>query len=396
MKGLDIVVYGATGFTGRLCAEYIHATGRPIKWAIAGRNADKLQTVHAGLSPEVEIIIADCDDDVALQAMTARAKVVLSTTGPFHRYGSKLVAACVENAAHYVDITGENFWVKEMIEKHHEAAAAKGVRIIPSCGFDSIPSDLGSFFSIRELDAPVKRIESFHSFKGGASGGTLETIFSMGDLDLKDELTDPFLLNPPGSYSEEMHTKSRDTFKITKKPEINGWGGPFVMAGANTRVVRRSAALLSQRQEPYGPNFTYQEFAFNASRGQAIKSALGLGAMALVVMTPLRKLVCPLLKQPGQGPTKAERDNGWFHCKFIVETESGEKLVFAMHGEGDPGYKVTSKLVSECALCLVEDADDLPGGDGYGGVLTSASGLGQALIARLTKVGIHFDGPFST
>ncbi len=396
MKGLDIVVYGATGFTGKLCADYIHATGRPIKWAIAGRNADKLKTVQAGLSPEVEIIIADCDDDSALQAMTARAKVVLSTTGPFHRYGSKLVGACVENAAHYVDITGENFWVKEMIEKHHEAAAAKGVRIIPSCGFDSIPSDLGTFFGIRKLGAPVKRVESFHSFKGGASGGTLETIFSMGDLGLKDELTDPFLLNPPDSYSEEMHTESRDTFQIAKKPEINGWGGPFVMAGANTRVVRRSAALLSQRQEPYGPNFTYQEFAFNASRGQAIRSALGLGAMALVVMTPLRKLVRPLLKQPGQGPTKAERDNGWFDCKFVVETESGEKLVFAMHGEGDPGYKVTSKLASECALCLVENADDLPGGDGYGGVLTSASGLGQALIARLSKVGIHFDGPLNT
>ncbi len=396
MKSLDIVVYGATGFTGKLCADYIHATGRPIKWAIAGRNADKLKTVHAGLSPEVEIIIADCDDDAALQAMTARAKVVLSTTGPFHRYGSKLVAACVENAAHYVDITGENFWVKEMIEKHHEAAAARGVRIIPSCGFDSIPSDLGSFFGIRKLGAPVKRVESFHSFKGGASGGTLETIFSIGDLDLKDELTDPFLLNPPDSYSEEMHTKSRDTFEIARKPEINGWGGPFVMAGANTRVVRRSAALLSQRQEPYGPNFTYQEFAFNASRGQAIRSALGLGAMALVVMTPLRKLVRPLLKQPGQGPTEAERDKGWFDCKFIVETESGEKLVFAMHGEGDPGYKVTSKLVSECALCLVENADDLPGGDGYGGVLTSASGLGQALIARLSNVGIHFDGPLNT
>ena len=395
MKDLDIVVYGATGFTGKLCADYIHATGRPIKWAIAGRNADKLKSVLAGLSPEVEIVIADCDDDVALQAMAARAKVVLSTTGPFHRYGSKLVAACVENSTHYVDITGENFWVKKMIERHHETAAAKGVRIIPSCGFDSIPSDLGSFFGIRKLGEAIKRVESFHSFKGGASGGTLETIFSMGDLDLKDELTDPFLLNPPDSFSEEMHANSRDTFEIAKRPEINGWGGPFVMAGANTRVVRRSAALLSLRQEPYGPNFTYREFAFNKSRSQAIRSALGLGAMALVVMTPLRKLVRPLLKRPGEGPTQAERDNGWFDCKFIVETESGEKSVFVMHGEGDPGYKVTSKLVSECALCLLENADELPGGAGYGGVLTSASGLGEALIDRLSKVGVHFDGPIS-
>ena len=158
MKDLDIVVYGATGFTGKLCAEYIHASGRPIKWAIAGRSADKLKTVQGGLSPEIEIIIADGDDDGALKAMTARAKVILSTAGPFHRYGSKLVAACVENSTHYVDITGENFWVKEMIEKHHEAAAAKGVRIIPSCGFDSIPSDLGSIFGIRKFGAPVKRV----------------------------------------------------------------------------------------------------------------------------------------------------------------------------------------------------------------------------------------------
>ena len=396
MKDLDIIVYGATGFTGQLCAEYIHATGRAIKWAIAGRNAAKLKAVQDSLSPEVEILIADGDDDAALKAMTARAKVVLSTAGPFHRYGSKLVAACVENATHYVDITGENFWVKEMIAKHHEAAAAKGVRIIPSCGFDSIPSDLGCFFSIRKLGTQIKRVESFHSFKGGASGGTLETIFSMGDLDLKDELTDPFLLNPPDSYSEEMHTKSRDTIEIARKREIDGWSGPFVMAGANTRVVRRSAALLGLRQEPYGQNFTYQEYAFNRSRGRAILSALGLGAMALVVMTPLRKLVRPLLKQPGQGPSQAERDNGWFDCKFIVETERGDKSVFAMHGKGDPGYKVTSKLVSECALCLVENADDLPGGAGYGGVLTSASGLGDALIARLSKVDIHFDGPLQS
>jgi len=395
VKDLDIVVYGATGFTGKLCAAYIQSLGRPIKWAIAGRNAEKLQAVHVGLSPEVEILIANSEDMAALNAITARAKVVLSTAGPFHRYGSKLVAACVENSAHYVDITGENFWVKDMIRKHHDAAAAKGVRIIPSCGFDSIPSDLGSFFSVKKLGKPVKRVESFHSFKGGASGGTLETIFSMRDLDLGDDLTDPFLLNPPDSYTEDMRAKSRDTFEVARKPEINGWSGPFIMAAANTRVVRRSAALLSQRQEPYGPNFTYQEYGYNKSRRQGISAALGLGVAALVIMTPLRKLVRPLLKQPGQGPTEAERDNGWFDCKFIVETDAGEKSVFAMHGEGDPGYKVTSKLVSECALCLVEDFDKLPGGAGYGGVLTSASGLGQALISRLSAAGIHFDGPIA-
>ena len=392
-KDLDIVIYGATGFTGQLCVGYLQSVQTSISWAIAGRNREKLEAVAQAVSPGREIIIADSEDEAALEALTARAKVVLSTAGPFHRYGSKLVAACVKNAAHYVDITGENFWVKQLIDKHHDEAAAKGIRIIPSCGFDSIPSDLGSYFSIRKTGKPVKRVESFHSYKGEASGGTLETIFSMGDLDLGDDLTDPFLLNPPDSYNETMKKASADTLGVAKKPEIDGWAGPFVMAGANTRVVRRSAALLGQRQEPYGPDFVYQEHAYHKTRGQALKGMAGLALIGLIIMTPLRKLVRPLLRKPGEGPDEAQRDNGWFDCKFIVTAEDDTKSVCAMHGKGDPGYKVTSKLVTECALCLVEDADALPGGAGYGGVLTSASGLGDALIGRLSKVGIHFDGP---
>ncbi len=392
-KDVDIVVYGATGFTGQLCAAYLQARKGQLNWAIAGRNREKLEAVAQSTAPGREIIIADGDDEAALEALTARTKVVLSTAGPFHRYGSKLVAACVKNATHYIDITGENFWVKELIAKHHDEAAAKGIRIIPSCGFDSIPSDLGSYFSIRQSGKPVRRVESFHSYKGEASGGTLETIFSMGDLNLGDDMTNPFLLNPPESYTPEMKKAERDRLSVAEKPEINGWAGPFVMAAANTRVVRRSAALLSQRQEPYGGNFSYQEYAYHKSRGAAWKGLAGLALTGLVIMTPLRKLVRPFLRQPGEGPDEAQRDSGWFDCKFIVEAEDGSKSVYAMHGAGDPGYKVTSKLVSEAALCLVEDADALPGGDGYGGVLTSASGLGQALIDRLSKNGIHFDGP---
>ena len=168
-------------------------------------------------------IVADADDVEGLEAMTARSKVVLSTAGPFHRYGSNLVAACVKNATHYVDITGENFWVKGLIEKHHAEASAKGIRIIPSCGFDSIPSDLGAFFSAQAIGKPIKRIESFHSYKGGASGGTLETMFSMGELDLGDDLTNPFLLNPEDSYSDEQMQLSSDRVGIAKKSEINAW-----------------------------------------------------------------------------------------------------------------------------------------------------------------------------
>jgi len=392
-KDIDIIIYGATGFTGQLCVKYFQSLETQAKWAIAGRNQEKLRKVAEENLSEVEILIADSDDEVALDNLTLRAKVILSTAGPFHRYGSKLVASCVKNNTHYVDITGENFWVKGLIENHHEEAARKGIRIIPSCGFDSIPSDLGTFFAAKSLGKPIKRIESFHSYEGGASGGTLETMFSMGELDLGDDLTNPFLLNPEDSYSNEQKQLSGDRVGISKKPEIKAWSGPFIMATANTRVVRRSEALLALRQESYGSNFTYQEHAYHKSWLSAVSSLLLTGLSVLVLLSPLKRLVKPFLPKPGEGPSEAVQENGWFDCKFIAESEDGTKSVFNMHGKGDPGYKVTSKLVSECALCLIEDIEELPGGRGYGGVLTSASGLGHSLISRLTKVGIDFKGP---
>jgi len=392
-KDIDIIIYGATGFTGQLCVKYFQSLATTAKWAIAGRNQEKLRKVAEENLAEVEILIADSDDEVALDNLTLRAKVILSTAGPFHRYGSKLVASCVKNNTHYVDITGENFWVKGLIENHHEEAARKGIRIIPSCGFDSIPSDLGTFFAAKSLGKPIKRIESFHSYEGGASGGTLETMFSMGELDLGDDLTNPFLLNPEDSFSNEQKQLSGDRVGISKKPEIKAWSGPFIMATANTRVVRRSEALLALRQESYGSNFTYQEHAYHKSWLSAVSSLLLTGLSVLVLLSPLKRLVKPFLPKPGEGPSEAVQENGWFDCKFIAESEDGTKSVFNMYGKGDPGYKVTSKLVSECALCLIEDIEELPGGRGYGGVLTSASGLGHSLISRLTKAGIDFNGP---
>ena len=392
-KDIDIIIYGATGFTGKLCVRYFQSLDTTVTWAIAGRNLTKLQKVAEDNQAKVEILVADSDDEVALDTLTSRAKVILSTAGPFHRYGSKLVASCVKNSSHYVDITGENFWVKDLIETHHEEAARKGIRIIPSCGFDSIPSDLGTFFAAKSLGKPIRRIESFHSYQGGASGGTLETMFSMGELDLGDDLTNPFLLNPEDSYSYEQKKLSGDRVGISKKPEIKAWSGPFIMATANTRVVRRSEALLAMRQESYGSNFTYQEHAYHKSWFSAVSSLVLTGLSVLVLLSPLKRLVKPFLPKPGEGPSETVQENGWFDCKFIVESEDGTKSVFNMSGKGDPGYKVTSKLVSECALCLTEDANSLPGGSEYGGVLTSASGLGQSLITRLKKVGITFKGP---
>ena len=392
-KDIDIIIYGATGFTGKLCVKYFQSLNTTVTWAMAGRNLLKLQKVADDHQAKVEILLADSDDESALDNLTSRARVILSTTGPFHRYGSKLIASCIKNHAHYVDITGENFWVKGLIEKHHAEASAKGIRIIPSCGFDSIPSDLGAFFSAQAIGKPIKRIESFHSYEGGASGGTLETMFSMGELDLGDDLTNPFLLNPEDSYSDEQMQLSSDKVGIAKKSEINAWSGPFIMATANTRVVRRTEALLALRQESYGPDFTYQEHAFHKSWWSAAKSLVLTGLSVLILLSPLKRLVKPFLPKPGEGPSETVQENGWFDCKFIVEANDGTKSVFNMNGKGDPGYKVTSKLVSECALCLIEDQDTLPGGGEYGGILTSASGLGQSLIARLKRVGINFEGP---
>jgi len=394
-KNIDIVIYGATGFTGQLVVKYFQSTNPGVKWAIAGRNASRLEEISDNCDQDIEVLIADSDDKEALDIITARTKVILSTAGPFHRYGSKLVESCVDNSSHYVDITGENFWVKGLIDKHHLEASKKGLRIIPSCGYDSLPSDLGTFFAVSKINKPVKRVESFQSMKGGASGGTLETMFSMGSLGLSPEMQDPFLLNPKNSYSDEQKNLSSDKVGLAEKKEIDAWSAPFVMAMANTRVVRRSAALFAERQEPYGESFTYQEHGFHETKWSAIKSLFFTFAAAIVLFTPLKHLIRPMLPKPGEGPSEETQENGFFDCKYIVETEDGEKRVFRMYGKGDPGYKVTSKLVSECALALVEDLDSLPGGKELGGVLTSASGLGRPLVDRLSKVGIVFEGPLS-
>ena len=231
--------------------------------AIQAKNKEKLEEVKKEFSLDVDIFIAESNDEKALDNITQNTKVVLSTAGPFHRYGSKLVASCVKNSAHYVDITGENFWVKGLIDKHHDEASRKGIRIIPSCGYDSVPSDLGSFYCARSMNKPLKRIEAFHSFKGDASGGTLETMFSMADLNLGKKLFDPFLLNPEGTVTDEQKVLSRDKASVTSQDKINGWSGPFIMAAANTRVVRRSASLIDLSGQSYGSIFTYQEFSFN-------------------------------------------------------------------------------------------------------------------------------------
>ena len=392
-KNFDIIVYGATGFTGKLCARYLSENAKDIKWAIAGRNKKKLEDIKKDLSLDVDIFIAESNDEDALDNITLNTQVVLSTAGPFHRYSSKLVKSCVKNSSDYVDITGEFFWIREMIDLHHNEASSKGVRIIPACGYDSIPSDLGTFFANSKIKEPIKRIESFHAGQGGISGGTTETGFSMGDLKLGKKMNDPFVLNPENSVSKEQKLLSSDSIGLKKNSLIKSWTGPFIMAVSNTRVVRRSAALLETKQEGYGVNFTYQEHAFYKKFKTAFLVTCVTLMFGLILKTPVRKLVRPLLPKPGEGPSEDTMENGFFDSFFAAELDSGEKKLFRVYGKGDPGYKVTSKFVCESALTLIKERGELPGGEEYGGVLTPASGLGQPLIDRLSSNGVNFEGP---
>ena len=386
-KKYEIIVYGATGFTGQICCKYLRDNYIDLVWAIAGRNGDKLEQIKSDFSLNCDVVVADGGDIDSLRSLASQTKVVLSTAGPFARYGSLLVQACVENGAHYTDITGENHWVRGLIDKHHAEAASKGIRIIPSCGYDSIPSDIGALFTISQFDKPVSRVDVYHQAQGGASGGTIETIFTMDGL--SKEMRDPFVLNPGETVSEEQREKSKDGFIIKQVDGIEGWSGIGMMAVANTRVVRRSAALMEQNQKSYGTNFTFGEHGLFSTKGMARLASYGSIFAFIVIATPLKKLVRRFLLKPGQGPSQETQDQGWFRATFVAYSEDNERKICSMFGSGDPGYKSTGKMVCESALALAR-SDNLPGGNEYGGVLTSAVGLGNVLIERLKSAEIEF------
>ena len=386
-KKYEIIVYGATGFTGQICCKYLRDNYSDLAWAMAGRNQDKLEQLKSNFNLDCDVVVADGADLQALRSLASQARVVLSTAGPFARYGSLLVQACVEEGAHYTDITGENHWVRGLIDKHHAEAASKGIRIIPSCGYDSIPSDLGAFFTISQFNKPVSRVDVYHEAQGGASGGTTETIFTMDGL--SKEMRDPFVLNPEETVSEEQRKKSKDGFIIEEVDGIEGWAGIGMMAVANTRVVRRSAALMEQNQKSYGSSFTFGEHGLFSSKRMARLASYGSILAFIVIGTPLKRLVRPFLLKPGEGPSQETQDKGWFRATFVALSEDNERKICSMYGSGDPGYKSTAKLVCESALALARSSE-LPGGNEYGGVLTSAVGLGNVLIERLKKAEIEF------
>lgn len=384
-RKIDIVVYGATGYTGRLVAEYLckeYGTGGDVVWAMAGRSRDKLEAVRNELriSDDVPLIIADASDPASIAAMADRCGVVLTTVGPYQLYGSGLVEACAAAGTDYVDLCGEPTWMSEMIARHEETAKQSGARIVFSCGFDSIPFDLGVFYlqqvARKETGKPVTRVKGrVRSMKGTWSGGTLASFrASMAAVAKKPALLElmknPFALTP-GFTGAKQPAGSEPEFD----PALQSWAAPFVMATINTKNIHRSNLLLGH---PYGENFAYDEMILTGpgDKGEAIARSIAQD-----------KSMASDTKKPGEGPSREEREAGSYDLMFVGEDVGGDRIQVSVKGDMDPGYGSTSKMIAEAAICLLKNPD-LAGG----GIWTPAAAMGKELIDRLQQhAGLAFD-----
>jgi short subunit dehydrogenase-like uncharacterized protein len=397
----DVVLYGATGFVGRQTVAHFAAHARGVRWALAGRSPDKLAQVRQACGPgaaDAGIIVADAADQKALAALAAQTTVVLSTAGPFALHGSALVAACVAHRTHYVDITGETPWVRGLIDRHHVQAAREGTRIVPCCGFDSVPSDLGAWLVAEAIwhqhGEPCVGVKALHTMRGGLNGGTLASALNIIESGQGTLLADPFLLNPAGSAPSDP-VEFADPVTPHRDADFDEtWVAPFVMGPINTRVVRRTAALLAARGDPaYGARFGYQEYLrvgrgpLAAAAAAAVSAGMSMGQAAMRLKT-VRGLARSAAVAPGEGPSERTMDGGSFRCDLVGTSASGHVKRGRVSGQGDPGNRATTKFVSEAALALALEPDALPGG---GGVLTPASGMGMVLARRLLAVGIHLE-----
>ncbi|MBW4698146.1 MAG: saccharopine dehydrogenase NADP-binding domain-containing protein [Aphanocapsa lilacina HA4352-LM1] len=394
----DVVLYGATGFVGRQTAQYFAQHTRPdaVHWAIAGRNRQKLESLKAQLGTNVNVLVADSTDQPALDAIAAQTRVILNTAGPFALYGDAIVDACVRLRTHYVDITGETPWVRDLIDRYHERAASEGTRIIPCCGFDSVPSDLGSYLMVRHLQrewgVSCRAVKAYFQMYGGLNGGTLASGLNLYDSGRATQVSNVFLLDPPGEHSSKELERNRDPEAPKYDAGVDTWAGPFFMGLVNTRVVRRSHALYDQWQEPYGPQFVYQEYLkFDPPLAwlQATVVTAGTALFAAIMQqAPLRPLLQSLLPEPGSGPSEQTMNEGWFRCELLGIAEDGRRVKGLIYDQGDPGNRATVKFLCESALSLVLNTDELPGGQQRGGVLTPATGLGEVLAERLRSAGM--------
>ena len=397
----DIVIFGATSFVGEILTGYMHKTladNGDVKWAIAGRSEAKLQEVKEKHGAQnVPHIIADANNEQQLRDMVNQARVIVSTVGPYALYGEPLVKVCVETGTDYCDLTGEVQWYKRMVDKYESQAKQSGARIVHCSGFDSLPSDLGVYFTqqqaqqafgetCQQIDMRVARL------KGGASGGTFASMINIAkeaakDPALRKELQNPYSICPPDhGFKIRQHNVGGAEFD----KNIDGWIGPFVMAAVNTRVVHRSNAL---QDNAYGQNFKYSEAMMMGKGKKGEKRAKSMGRMLkwfmiLAAIAPTRWLLEKFVPKPGEGPSPKEQEEGMFDMRFFGQTVSGKRIVTKVVGDRDPGYGSTAKMLGQAALCLASIDKEAK----VGGFWTPASIYQDGLIERLQKYsGLTFE-----
>ncbi len=403
-RELDVVLMGATGFTGRLVAEHLlhrHGVGGELKWALAGRNLEKLEAIRANLgsaASDLPLIVADSHNSESLDAMAERTRVVCTTVGPYAFYGSELVESCAAHGTHYCDLSGEVPWMRRMLDRHADAAKQSGARIVHCCGFDSIPSDMGVWFiqqqAQKKFGQPLVRVRfRVKAAKGGLSGGTFASMLNIVDESRQDKevsrvLSNPYALCPPG-LRKGVRQPYVNGPKLDKS--LNAWMAPFIMAAINTRVVHKSNAL---QDHAYGEDFRYDEAVLTGTgfggrmKSYAVSSGMGLFALGAGI-GPIQKLMKKtMLPAPGEGPNAEQREAGFFNIIIEGVTEDGQTLRAKVKGDRDPGYGSTSKMLGETAVVLAMNT----GEDQPVGILTPSTALGQNLLDALVEhAGLEFD-----
>lgn len=386
-REFDIIVYGATGFTGRLVAEYLAqqygGKDDAPKWAMAGRSQDKLETVRdeIGAPADTPLIVANANEPETLDAMAKSAKVIISTVGPYGLYGQPLVDACARNGTDYCDLAGEPNFILDQIEKNDAPAKESGARIVCSAGFDSIPFDLGVYMTQQhckeKFGAPAPRIKGrMRGMAGAASGGTIASMQEVAKAAAKDPTLIPKLMNPfmlaEGFAGPEQPRGDQPIYD----DKLQSWNAPFVMAPINTKNIHRTNKLLDHA---YGQDFVYDEMVMTGPGDKGEELAKQMAANPSFGSNDK-------IPAPGEGPSKEERDNGYYDAVFFAEYEDGKSATLSVKGDRDPGYGSTSKMIAETAICLARDVTDSDGG-----VYTPASLLGAKLVSRLeANAGLTF------
>jgi len=382
-KSFDVVIYGATGFTGKLVVEYMqekYGKDEGISWAIAGRSEEKLNSVREELKvgSNVPQLLVDSNDTDSIASMAQQTKCVLTTVGPYQLYGANILQQCVVHGVDYVDLCGEPGWMHEMLNEHAEQAKETGARIVFSCGFDSIPFDLGVYFLQKEVIAqhghPASNVRGrVREMNGEFSGGTAASLgATMASLKEKPELFE-VLVNPFALSNGFTGPEQAQDSKPIYDEKLETWVAPFFMAPINTKNVHRSNALMDHL---YGEDFCYNEMWIQGPGEEGKAAAEFVGSMNPLADAPA----------PGEGPSKESRENGNYDVLFCADLNDGSSLHASVSGDMDPGYGSTSKMIAESALCLVNDCVELGGG-----IYTPAPAMGEKLITRLqANAGLTF------